>query len=89
MTADTKGNLYAAVNLENRVVRITQDKQVETLASDGDLDFPSDVHFGNTDETQGTLYFTNFAWLNYMDDPQSANPSFMRLDLGGDVTGVT
>lgn len=88
MTADTKGNLYATVNLKNRVVRITQDEQVETLTSGGDLDFPSDVHFGNTDETQSTLYFTNFAWLNYRADPESGSPSLMKLDLGSGVTGV-
>lgn len=86
MTLDQDGNVYLAVNAQNEIVRVTPQKEIRTLASGGDLDFPADVHFGRTSETRSTLYFCNFAYPNFLSESAQANPSLMKLDL--DAVGI-
>lgn len=82
ITFDQKGNLYVAVNAQNKVVRITPEQKIESVISGGDLDFPSDVHFGRTEEEATSLYVCNFAYSNFLSDEATANPSLMKVDVG-------
>jgi sugar lactone lactonase YvrE len=55
------GDIYVAVNSQNRVVRVTTDGTTETVATGDDgLVFPSDVLFGTGDQP-GSLFICNFA----------------------------
>lgn len=58
----TRGDdVYVAVNRQNRVVTVSPDGTVETVAdADDGLVFPSDVLFGSG-EYEGTLFVCNFA----------------------------
>ncbi|WP_226042041.1 hypothetical protein [Natrinema sp. DC36] len=82
MTFDEGGTLYVAVNAANEVVRITDDQEIETLASGDPLDFPADVHFGTTEETATSLYIANFAYGTFLEDAEAAEPSLARVDVG-------
>ena len=77
--------VYVAVNAQNKISRVTPDGDVETVASGGDLAFPSDVHFGPGDD-QSTLYVCNFSLPSFRAEDRQANPSLMRLDLGQAAT---
>lgn len=81
IAVDDQQNVYVAVNATNKVSRVTADGSVETVVSGGELDFPSDVHFGPGDD-QSTLYVCNFAFVAFQSEDQTANPSLMRIDLG-------
>jgi sugar lactone lactonase YvrE len=80
---DTKGNLYAALNTPNKLIRITPDKQVEVLATAADgLAFPANIAFGTGHRAYGTdsgnrreLYITNIALLG-------GSPSVQVVDVG-------
>jgi sugar lactone lactonase YvrE len=76
------GTVYTAVNAADKVSRVTPDGTVETVAQGGELAFPSDVHFGPGDD-QSTLYVCNFAFAAFQSEDETADPSLMRLDLGG------
>lgn len=81
IAVDDQRNVYVAVNAQNKVSRVTPDGEIETVVSGGQLDFPSDVHFGPGDD-QSTLYVCNFAFLTFQTEGETANPSLMRIDLG-------
>ena len=83
IAVDDQRNVYVAVNATDTVSRVTPDGSVETVVSGGELAFPSDVHFGPGDD-QSTLYVCNFAFPAFLAEDQTANPSLMRIDLGGD-----
>lgn len=87
MTFDEEGSLYVAVNAANEVVRITPDREIETLASGGDLDFPADVLFGPAENGSAPLYVCNFAFGSFLAEEAEANPSLMRLDV--EATGAS
>jgi len=80
---DIKGNLYAALNTQNKLVRITPDKQVEVLATAADgLAFPANIAFGTGHRAYGTdsgnrreLYITNIGLLG-------GSPSVQVVDVG-------
>lgn len=82
MTFDREGSLYVAVNAQNKVSRITPNQEIETVVSGGDLDFPSDVRFGRTEQEATSLYICNFALPSFMSDEATANPSLMKVDVG-------
>ncbi len=68
ITFDRWGRLFAAINIENRIVKISRRghvKIVEDLAIDAssNLDFPSDVVFGKG-RNRFTLYISNFSVIN-------------------------
>lgn len=65
ITFDRRGGLYAAVNLPNRIVKITKKGQVKViedpqLLPETLLEFPSDVVFGKG-KNSFTLYISNFS----------------------------
>lgn len=80
---DVEENLYAAVNAQNTVVRVTPDGGIETVltADDAPLDFPSDVLFGTAPGDRETLYVANFAVANFLADPATANPSLVSVPV--------
>lgn len=82
IAVDDQRNVYVAVNATDKVSRVAPDGSVETVVSGGELAFPSDVHFGPGDD-QSTLYVCNFAFPAFLAEDQTANPSLMRIDLGG------
>lgn len=82
MTFDKEGNLYVAVYGQNQVVRITPNQETETIVSGGDLDNPSDVHFGRTEDEQTSMYLSNFAFRSFRAEGETANPSLMKFDVG-------
>jgi sugar lactone lactonase YvrE len=83
IAVDDQRNVYVAVNATNKVSMVTADGSVETVISGGELDFPSDVHFGPGDD-QSTLYVCNFAFVAFQSGDETANPNLMRIDLGGE-----
>jgi sugar lactone lactonase YvrE len=77
-------NIYVVVNQQDKLVRITLDEAIETLARAG-LDFPASVAFGKGEEST-SLYITNFAFLRAQGLVEGTpNPSLVRLDV--DVAG--
>jgi sugar lactone lactonase YvrE len=81
ITIDNQDNVYAADNIQNRVVRVSPSGSVETIASAKDgLDTPSGVGFGARGEP-ATLYITNFAYFTVLGGG-TAHPSLMKVDVG-------
>lgn len=72
LAIDVEGNVYAARNVANELIRITPGKDIEVLATAADgLDFPSNISFGTGTPAFGTgsdnrtqLYVTNAAHHN-------------------------
>lgn len=82
LTVADDGTVYTAVNALDKVSRVSPDGSIETVAAGGNLAFPADVHFGPGDD-QSTLYVANFALTAFEAEDRTANPSVMRIDLGG------
>jgi sugar lactone lactonase YvrE len=80
---DTDGNIYAALVLQNQLVKIDADDgslQVLATADDG-LHNPASVVFGTTEGDRTNLYVTNYALLPPIPDA-SAGPAVLRYDVG-------
>jgi sugar lactone lactonase YvrE len=78
MTQDAAGNLYVAVNLQDRIVRIGPDRRIVTVAEGAPLDAPASPEISG-----GTLYVTNFAVGRALGlAPGAPAPSVVRIDLG-------
>lgn len=78
---DVQDNLYAALNGQNRLVRMSWMGDVETLATAADgLDFPTNIAFGTTRGDQTSLYLVNLAFPSVA--AGNAKPSLLRLDVG-------
>lgn len=60
LVADASGNLWVAVNRQNRLVRIDAAKTVTVVGEGGTLDFPASLAFGDVDGT-ASLLVTSFA----------------------------
>lgn len=86
ITADARGTIYGAVNVGNKVVRISSDgADVAEIASGAPLDFPTAVAFGAGRERH-TLFVVNFAFIHFLSDPPmpgNANPAVLALPIGG------
>ena len=81
---DVEGRLYAAVNAQNSVVRVTPGDpptHETVLVPDDGLDFPSDVHFGTTPETLKTVFLTNFAVGTFLSGEGTPKPSLMAFNV--------
>lgn len=79
---DHKGDLYVAVNGQDRLVRIDDDGEVSVIAEGGLLDAPSSVVFGQTAKTKKTLYVTNFAINRFLGtQPGAPHPSLLSLKV--------
>ncbi|NOJ27251.1 MAG: hypothetical protein DA330_04485 [Nitrososphaera sp.] len=55
---DRYGNIFAALNLQDKIIKISADRQVSIIADQG-LDFPSSVKLSSK-----SIYATNFGFLN-------------------------
>lgn len=79
---DVHGRLYAAVNIQNRIIRVDPGTgEVTDLATDG-VDFPAALAFGTSRGLQKTVYITNFALIDVPGDTDPAGPGIARLDVG-------
>jgi sugar lactone lactonase YvrE len=78
---DKKDNIYVTVNQFDKLVRITPDEEIKTLATDG-LDYPASIAFGVGEERE-SLYIINLAFLRAQGLVDGTpNPSLVRLDVG-------
>ncbi len=76
---DVRGNLYVAVNEQDKLVRMGPSGGLETLATVADgLDFPATPIFGERRPHRTDLFVTNFA-LEMDEDPDAA---LLVLDVG-------
>lgn len=76
ITADARGNIYGAVNIGFRVVRISSnDAELSEIASGDPLDFPTGLTFGSGRDRH-TLFIVNAAFFN---PPDVANPAVLSL----------
>ena len=76
---DVRGNLYVAVNEQEKLVRMGPSGGMQTLATRADgLDFPATPIFGERPPHRTDLYLTNFA----LDLDRHPNPALLVLDVG-------
>jgi sugar lactone lactonase YvrE len=76
---DVRGNLYVAVNEQDKLVRIGPSGGIRTLATRADgLDFPATPTFGETPKHRTDLFVTSFAF----DLDRHPNPALLMLDVG-------
>lgn len=79
---DHKGNLFVAVNGQDRLAMIEPDGDVKTIAEGGLLDAPSSLVFGQTKKTSKTLYVTSFAINRFLGTQAGApQPSLLSLPV--------
>jgi hypothetical protein len=75
IAADVHGNVWVAVIVQSRIVRVAPSGDIETIATAADgLDFPSQVTFGKTSE----MWAVNFA----IGPPGGPGPALLRFDAG-------
>ena len=76
---DVRGNLYVAVNEQDKLVRMGPSGGMETLANRADgLDFPATPIFGERPPHRTDLFLTNFA----LDAAAKPTPALLVLDVG-------
>jgi sugar lactone lactonase YvrE len=76
---DVRGNLYAALNEKNELVRIGPSGGTRVLATRTDgLDFPATPAFGQAPGTRTHLFLTNFAFGT----TKNPNPALLVLRVG-------
>lgn len=82
---DARGTIYGAVNVANRIVRISQDgSTVSEVYAGAPLDFPASVAFGAAGDVH-TLLVANFAIIHFLSDPptpENANPAVISIEIG-------
>lgn len=79
---DHKGNLFVAVNGQDRLAMVEPDGDVKTIAEGGLLDAPSSLVFGQTKKTKNTLFLTNFAINRFLGtQPGAPQPSLVSLPV--------
>jgi sugar lactone lactonase YvrE len=63
LAVDLRGNVYAAANIQNKIVRLTPDRSITTIAAApaDPLVFPSAIAFETSFGLQKHIYITNFA----------------------------
>ncbi|MFQ5794349.1 MAG: LysM peptidoglycan-binding domain-containing protein [Candidatus Bipolaricaulia bacterium] len=81
LTIDSRGNLYAAVNALNMLVRVGRNKRVTVMDSGKLLDFPASLDFGVSTTDDSTLYITNFA-LGSAQAGGQPNPGVLKKEVG-------
>jgi sugar lactone lactonase YvrE len=78
---DVRGNLYIAVNVQNRLVRLTPHGAITTIATAADgLDFPASPAFGTRSKDRKTLYVANLAIGH--SNPGDAHPAVLSFPVG-------
>jgi sugar lactone lactonase YvrE len=71
------GSIYAALNAQRRIVRISPEGEIDTISEDPSLDAPATVRIGTADGDPA-LYWTNFALDTALAGLEAA-PSLARL----------
>ena len=77
---DKEGNLYVGANRINKLVKISEKKEITVLETGGLLDFPANVAFGSGDKSS-TLYIANFALISSQQGGGSG-PNLVTKDVG-------
>lgn len=78
---DVHGNLYIALNAQNKLVRLAPDGTLTVIATAADgLDFPASPLFGEGSGDRETVFVTNFA-LGHA-NPADAHPGVVSFDVG-------
>ena len=77
---DKEGNLYVGANRINKLVKISEKKEITVLETGGLLDFPANVAFGSGDKSS-TLYIANFALISSQQGGGSG-PNLVAKDVG-------
>ncbi len=62
ITIDRDGNIFAAVNLQDKIVKISSNKEVTVIAEKQGMDFPASVKLAR-DGGKYFLYATNFGFV--------------------------
>jgi sugar lactone lactonase YvrE len=76
---DVHGNIYALVIAQSKLVRVTPDGVITTLATAGDgLDFPASLAFGTGKGMRKSVFVTNYA----IGPPGGAGPGVLKVDVG-------
>jgi sugar lactone lactonase YvrE len=80
LTLDKAGNVFVAVIMQSKIVRITADgKKVTVLTNDADgLDFTSSVAFG-AGPSKGTLLAVNFAVAELLGKKTVEGPALLQI----------
>jgi len=68
MTLDEKGNIYVAVNIQNRISKVTPEGKLSQVAVDGLLVAPTSLAFGRRNE-ESTLFICNNGNVFFSSDP--------------------
>jgi sugar lactone lactonase YvrE len=75
---DVHGDVYAGIGVQNRVIRVSGDGSVRTLATGEDgLNQPSTLAFGTVAGDQQALFVANFSLFS----PQPT-PGVLKLRVG-------
>lgn len=84
LALDAHGRLYAALNVQDRLVRIDPARgTVTTLVAGGEgLDFPASLTFGTGRGLRKTLFVTNFAFLDDPGSPTPPGPGIVKIGVG-------
>ncbi len=78
---DVHGNLYIALNVQNKLVRLTPGGGLTVVATAADgLDFPASPLFGTGRGNRQTVFVTNFA-LGHA-NPADAHPGVLSFPVG-------
>jgi len=77
LALDVRGNVYAAANIQNKIVRIAPDGSITTIAAApaAPLVFPSAIAFETSFGLQQHIYITNFAGAG-------GTPGIVTMDVG-------
>jgi len=79
---DKKGNLFVAVNAQDRLVSIDPTGAITVLDEGGLLDAPSSVAFGTAHDDEHTLYVTSSAFSRAFGfKPGTPHPALLRTDV--------
>jgi sugar lactone lactonase YvrE len=77
LAIDLRGNVYAAANIQNKIVRLAPDRSITTIAAApaDPLVFPSAIAFETSFGLQKHIYITNFAG-------PGGTPGVVTMDVG-------
>lgn len=80
ITFDHHGNLFVAVNGQDRVAMVDPDGDVSVVAEGGLLDAPSSIVFGQTSKTKKTMYVAQFAINRFLGtQPGAPHPALVSF----------
>lgn len=76
------GSLLVAINKQNKIVNVSMNKTITTLASGGILDFPASpaISDDKAEDPCAVLYITNFAFASAQKN-LNPKPALLRADL--------